>query len=79
MHSSCFCLEPVCVCVCVLVCIPACGRDSKRVFGVSVCRHIGVPARECVCVCVFTEDSPASVTSSLKDAWLAGPQSSLPL
>lgn len=34
------------MCVCAHPCIPACGRDSMSVFGVSVCvcRHIGVYA-----------------------------------
>ena len=75
-------MECVCVSVCVHPCIPACGRDSMSVFGVSVQTHIGVYASACACIhtlSVFIEDSPVSVTGSLKDACLAGPQSSLPL
>lgn len=62
--------------------IPACGCDSTHVFAVSVFRPIGVSGSVHVCMhmlVVFVEDSSASVTSSLKDARLAGPQSSLSL
>lgn len=73
----------VCVIACMCVRIPACGCDSMSVFAVSVCwtYTVGVWGGASACMhmlAVFIEDSSASVTGSLKDARLAGPQHPLP-